>query len=380
MVIAEQTASVLPHLALIGGRWVEGGGGTFEVRSPYSGELVNEITRCSPSDVDRAVAAATAAQPGWAATPLIDRVKVLRRINALFVERAEPIARVLVQEIGKTITESREEVHEYAAPSWHKAGEEVLRHRGLSFPSTQEQTNNKRLVLTHRPLGVVGAITPYNFPTDIASIALAHIVAAGNTVVWKPSEFAATACAMVGEFFAEAGLPDGVINVVQGLGDVGAAIVEHPGVKGVFFTGSTATGKTIAVKAALKPHLLELGGDGPFIILPDAAIDAAVEGDRGGDRDRQLERARADRLAVDPGSGVGVAGRRGSPARVGEHQRDQQLLGPTGAVRRHGQQRRGAGALAMVPRVLHRAEAARLRSGGRPAPRSASRGRLVEGF
>jgi acyl-CoA reductase-like NAD-dependent aldehyde dehydrogenase len=74
MVIAEQTASVLPHLALIGGRWMEGGGGTFEVRSPYSGELVNEITRCSPSDVDRAVAAAAAAQPGWAATPLIDRV------------------------------------------------------------------------------------------------------------------------------------------------------------------------------------------------------------------------------------------------------------------------------------------------------------------
>ena len=144
------------------------------MRSPYSGDLVNEMTRCSAADVDLAVAAAKAAQPAWAATPLIERVKVLRRINALFVERAEPIARVLVQEIGKTITESREEVHEYAAPAWQKAGEEVLRHRGLSFPSTQEQTNNKRLVMTHRPLGVVGAITPYNFPTDISSIALAH--------------------------------------------------------------------------------------------------------------------------------------------------------------------------------------------------------------
>ena len=278
MTMAVETASVLPRLALIGGRWVEGGAGTFEVRSPYSGELVNEVARCDAADVDLAVAAARAAQPAWAATPVIERVKMLRRINALFVQRAEPIARVLVQEIAKTITASREEVHEYAAPAWHKAGEEVLRHRGLSFPSTQEQTNNKRLVMTHRPLGVVGAITPYNFPTDISSIALAHIVGAGNTVVWKPSEFAPTACAMVAELFTEAGLPDGVINVVQGFGDVGAAIVEHPDVKGIFFTGSTATGRTIAVKAALKPQLLELGGDGPFIILPDADIDAAVEG------------------------------------------------------------------------------------------------------
>jgi acyl-CoA reductase-like NAD-dependent aldehyde dehydrogenase len=128
------------------------------VRSPYSGELVNEIARCSASDVDLAVAAAGAAQPDWAATPLIERVKVLRRINALFVERAEPIARVLVQEIAKTITDSREEVHEYAAPAWHKAGEEVLRHRGLSFPSTQEQTNNKRPCSPRPPAG--GAITP----------------------------------------------------------------------------------------------------------------------------------------------------------------------------------------------------------------------------
>ncbi len=277
MTMTAETVS-LPRLALIGGQWVEGSAGTFEVRSPYSGELVNEVARCSPADVDLAVAAAKAAQPAWAATPVIERVKVLRRINALFVERAEPIARVLVQEIAKTITDSREEVHEYAAPAWHKAGEEVLRHRGLSFPSTQEQTNNKRLVLTHRPLGVVGAITPYNFPTDISSIALAHIVGAGNTVVWKPSEFAPTACAMVAELFTEAGLPDGVINVVQGFGDVGAAIVEHADVKGIFFTGSTATGQKIAVKAALKPQLLELGGDGPFIILPDADIDAAVEG------------------------------------------------------------------------------------------------------
>ncbi|KUN80499.1 aldehyde dehydrogenase family protein [Streptomyces griseoruber] len=267
----------LPTKALVDGSWLDGGAGSFPVCSPQSGELIADVTRCDAQDVARAVSAARRAQPQWAATPLIERVKILRRVHALFAERAEEVAQVLTLEIGKTVAEAREEVIEYAAPAWQKAGEEVLRHRGLSFPSTQEQTNNKRLVMNYRPLGVVGVVTPYNFPTDISSIALAHIVAAGNTAVWKPSEYAPISCNLVAEIFTEAGLPDGVINVVHGLGDVGAALVEHPGVDGLFFTGSTATGERIARAAALRPHLLELGGDGPFIILPDADIDAAVE-------------------------------------------------------------------------------------------------------
>lgn len=270
--------AVAPVDALIGGKWVTGSGGTFQVRSPHSREVVNVVTRCDTSDVDQAVAAARAAQPAWAALPIIERSKILRRIHQLFLERAEPIAQMLTAEIGKTITDSREEVYEYSAPSYNKAAEEILRHRGLSLPSTQEQTTNKRLVLGHRPLGVVGIITPYNFPTDIASIALAHIIAAGNTAVWKPSEYAPVSCAMVAQLFEEAGLPPGVVNVVQGLGDVGAAIVSHDDVDGIFFTGSTKTGEQIARAAALKPHLLELGGDGPFIILGDADVDAAVDG------------------------------------------------------------------------------------------------------
>ncbi len=267
-----------PTNALIGGRHHEGQAGSFPVHSPQSGELLGEVARCGPQDVDIAVAAARAAQPDWAGTPVIERVKTLRRVHAHFAERAEEVAQVLIMEIGKTVAEAREEVHEYSAPAWQKAGEEVLRYRGLSFPSTQEQTNNKRIVLTHRPLGVVGVITPYNFPTDIASIALAHIIAAGNTVVWKPSEYAPISCSLLAEIVSEAGLPPGVLNVVHGFGDVGAAVVEHDDVDGVFFTGSTKTGERIAQAAALKPHLLELGGDGPFIILPDADIDAAVEG------------------------------------------------------------------------------------------------------
>ena len=121
-------------------------------------------------------------------------------------------------------------------------------------------------------------ITPYNFPTDIASIAIAHAIAAGNTVVWKPSEFAPISCAMLASLFAQAGVPPGVVNVVQGYGDVGAALVAHDDVDGVFFTGSTATGEKIAHSAGLKRQLLELGGDGPQIVLADADVDAAVDG------------------------------------------------------------------------------------------------------
>ncbi|ABD55989.1 aldehyde dehydrogenase family protein [Jannaschia sp. CCS1] len=258
--------------------WQTGSGGTFEVRNPHDGSLLHEVGNASMDDVEKAVASAKAAQPKWAALSTIERAQIMRQIHKLFLERAEPIAQMITAEIGKTITDSREEVFEYSAPSWAKSAEEILRHRGMSFPSTQERTRNKRLVMNHRPLGVVAAITPYNFPTDISSIALAHIAAAGNCVIWKPSEYAAVSCAMLGEIFRDAGLPDGVINIVQGKGDVGAALVDHKHVDGVFFTGSTATGRTIAQKCALRPHLLELGGDGPFIIMDDADIDAAVDG------------------------------------------------------------------------------------------------------
>lgn len=278
MNVHSNTNSNVTKGALIGGKWVDGSAGTFEVRNPHDGSLLHNVGKCNAEDVAKAVANARAAQPAWAALSVIERAQIMRRIHQLFLENAEAIAQVLCAEIGKPITDLREEVFEYSAPSWGKSAEEILRHRGLSFPSTQERTTNKRLVMNYRPLGTVAVITPYNFPTDIASIALAHIVAAGNAIVWKPSEYSAKCCAMVADLFKQAGLPDGVINVVQGAGDVGAALVELKGVDGVFFTGSTKTGRGIAEKCALRPHLLELGGDGPFIILADANIDKAVEG------------------------------------------------------------------------------------------------------
>ncbi len=264
--------------ALIGGEWVAGSGGVFEIRSPHSREVLHVVGRSDATDVEGAIAAAKAAFPDWAATSVNVRANLLRKMHRLFLGRGREIAEMITAEIGKTVEAALEETMEYAGPAWGKAAEEILRYRGMLLPSTQENTTNKRLVLGHRPLGPIGVITPYNFPTDISSIALAHAVAAGNTAVWKPTEYAPAACQMVAELFAEAGLPDGVINVVQGLGDTGAAIVDSDDIKGIFFTGSTATGEKIARKNPLRPMLLELGGDGPLIVLPDADIDSAVEG------------------------------------------------------------------------------------------------------
>ncbi len=273
----ETGSGVLPG-ALINGEWVAGSAGTFEVHSPLTRDLLHVVGRCGEADVAAAIQAAKDAFPEWAATSVNVRANILRKMHQLFVDRGRDIATMITAEVGKTKEAALEEAFEYAGPSWGKAAEEILRYRGMLLPSTQENTTNKRLVLGHRPLGPMGVITPYNFPTDIASIALGHAVAAGNTVVWKPTEYAPKACQMVAELFEEAGLPPGVINLVQGLGDAGAAIVDSKDIKGIFFTGSTTTGENIARKDPLRPMLLELGGDGPLIVLPDADIDAAVEG------------------------------------------------------------------------------------------------------
>lgn len=264
--------------ALIGGRWVAGGGEPLELRSAWAGRATGTLNRCTPADVGRAVAAARAAQPGWAEVSLVERVELLRDMHRIVVDHHEELAQAITLETGKTINETREEILEYTAPSYQKAAEEVLRHRGMTLPSTQERSNNKRILLSHRPVGVVAAITPYNFPTDIASIAIAHAIAAGNTVVWKPSEWATVSCTLLAGLFSEAGFPPGVVNLLPGLGEVGAALAGHDDIDCVFFTGSTATGQRVAQAAGLKKQLLELGGDGPQIVLADADVDAAVDG------------------------------------------------------------------------------------------------------
>ena len=263
--------------ALINGEWVDGSAGTLDSTSPYSGEVVATLAKCDPSDVDTAARAARAAQPGWAATPLLDRVDLLYRAHAIASERAEDIAQAISLEMGKTIREAREEVEVFAVSHFRRAAEDVLRYRGAVLPSTQERTNDKRILVTRRPAGVVGLITPYNFPVDIGAITLTYAVASGNCVVWKPTEHASLGCLMFARVFENAGFPPGVVNVVTGEGDVGEAIVSHPEINVVSFTGSTHVGEAITRRAGLKRLLLELGGNGPLIVLPDADIERAVE-------------------------------------------------------------------------------------------------------
>jgi succinate-semialdehyde dehydrogenase/glutarate-semialdehyde dehydrogenase len=263
--------------AFIGGEWIAGDGEEFEVRSPGSGELLGTVASSTPAQVDAAVEAAAAAFPAWRKVSLLERVDICRAAFALCMERSEEIAQMISREVGKTIRESREEMVEYTADHFRRASEDVLRHAGQVLPSTQERTNDKRIVVVQEPVGVVAAISPWNFPVDIAGIPVVYGLAVGCTVVWKPSEHAPLCANMFAEVLQDAGFPAGTFNLVHGPGDVGSALVRHPGVASVVFTGSSVTGEQVARDAGLKNRVLELGGNGPQIVLADANIDKAAD-------------------------------------------------------------------------------------------------------
>ncbi len=268
--------------AFIGGHWIDGDGDTIEVRSPATGELVGTVTASSAAQVDQAVSAAAAAFPAWRATSVLERVDVCRRAFTLCMERNEEIARMISTETGKTIRESREEMEEFTADHFRRASEDVLRQAGQVLPSTQERTSNKRIMVVQEPIGVVAAVSPWNFPVDIAGIPIVYGLALGCTVVWKPSEYAPLCAQLFAELLSDAGFPAGTINLVHGRGETGAELVRHPGVGSVVFTGSVETGERVARDAGLKNRVLELGGNGPQIVLADAdlerAADAAITG------------------------------------------------------------------------------------------------------
>jgi acyl-CoA reductase-like NAD-dependent aldehyde dehydrogenase len=166
---------------------------------------------------------------------------------------------------------------EYTADHFRRASEDVLRHAGKVLPSTQERSNAKRIIVVQEPVGVVAAVTPWNFPVDIAGIPIVYGLAVGCTTVWKPSEQAPLCANMFAEVIHDAGFPPGTLNVVHGRGDVGSALVTNPDVASVVFTGSTKTGEQVARDAALKNRVLELGGNGPQIVLADANVEKAAD-------------------------------------------------------------------------------------------------------
>jgi succinate-semialdehyde dehydrogenase/glutarate-semialdehyde dehydrogenase len=263
--------------AFIDGRWVDGEGDEIEVVSPGTGETLGSVRAATPSQVDEAVAAAAAAFPAWRATPLLERVELCRRAHALCLERNEEIAQMITREVGKTIREAREEMEEYTADHFRRASEDVLRHAGQVLPSTQERAGSKRILVVQEPVGVVAAISPWNFPVDIAGIPIVYGLAVGCTVVWKPSEYAPLCAGMFVDLLNDAGFPPGTVNLVHGRGETGSQLVRHRDVSSVVFTGSVETGERVARDAGLKNRVLELGGNGPQIVLADADIEQAAD-------------------------------------------------------------------------------------------------------
>jgi acyl-CoA reductase-like NAD-dependent aldehyde dehydrogenase len=263
--------------AFIGGSWVPGDGEEIEVRSPYDDALLGTVVGSTDRQVDAAVQAAKAAFPAWRRTPLRTRVALLRRAYDLCMERNEEIAQTIAREMGKTIREAREEMEEYTSDHFRRAAEDVLRYTGKVLPSTQESAGTKRIMVVQEPIGVVAAISPWNFPVDIAGIPIVYGLALGCTTVWKASEYAPLSAILFTQLLHDAGFPAGTVNLVQGRGDAGQALVRHPDVGTVVFTGSVETGEKVARDAGLKNRVLELGGNGPQIVMADADIDKAAD-------------------------------------------------------------------------------------------------------
>ncbi|QRP47656.1 aldehyde dehydrogenase [Amycolatopsis sp. FDAARGOS 1241] len=264
---------------LIGGRAVDAiSGKTFESRNPYTGEPWAVLPDGGPEDVDAAVQAARAALEGeWGSATGFTRAALLRRLGDLIAANAERLARLEVNDSGKLLREMLGQLT--ALGGWyHYFAGLADKIEGRQIPSP----NPNYLVYTRRePVGVVAAITPWNSPLLLMTWKLAPALAAGCTVVVKPSEHAPVSTLGFAELVTEAGFPPGVVNVVTGLSrETGAALAGHPGVDKVAFTGSTATGRAVARAAAdnLVKVTLELGGKSPQVVFPDADLEAAANG------------------------------------------------------------------------------------------------------
>ena len=253
----------------INGDWVAGKGGTFPTINPATEEVLSKITQGSASDIDRAVKAARNAYTKiWSKLPAKERGKYLFRIARILQERAREFAVLETLNNGKPIRESRDvDIPLAAAHFFYHAGwADKLDYAGVGK--------------SPKPYGVVGQIIPWNFPLLMLAWKIAPALATGNTVVLKPAETTPLTALLFAEVCQQADLPDGVVNIVTGDGSTGAALVNHPGIDKIAFTGSTEVGKIIAraIAGTEKKATLELGGKAANIIYDDAAIDQAVEG------------------------------------------------------------------------------------------------------
>lgn len=258
----------------IGGQWV-GGGETFASVNPATEELVATVAKADSSAVDAAVKAAKAAYKDWRLVPAPRRGEVLYAVAALLQERKEAIARLMTQEMGKVLSEARGDVQEAIDMAFFMGGEG---RRLLGYTAPVEMPEKFGMALRDS-VGVIGLITPWNFPVAVPSWNILPALVAGNTLVWKPSEETPAVSAEFVKVFIDAGVPEGVFNLIQGAGDVGAALVDHPDVRVISFTGSTETGLKVYTKAASlgKKVCLEMGGKNAIIVLDDANLDLAIK-------------------------------------------------------------------------------------------------------
>jgi len=260
----------------VGGEWVDSTGDAFrQIVSPVTGETLAEGPDASAEDIDHAVAAAREAQPKWAALSAWDRAKICHAIADLIEETREDFARELSLGQGKPYAaEALGDIDE-TAENFRIAAEDVKRMETSIIPS---QDVGKRILTFRKPNGVYAAITPWNFPTLIPVELIAPGIAVGNTIVMKPSEWTPIAMANFIQIMADAGLPEGVVNVVYGAGEAGERLVTHPGVDAVGFVGSHPTAEKIVRAAGLRRTLIEASGNGPVIVCEDADLERAAQG------------------------------------------------------------------------------------------------------
>ncbi|PST22994.1 succinate-semialdehyde dehydrogenase (NADP(+)) [Rhizobium sp. JAB6] len=273
------SSRLLRAAGYINGAWTGGGAiKTFDVINPATGEVLASLPDMGAAETTAAIDAAYIAQVAWAARPAKERAAILRKWFDLMIANADELAAILTAEMGKPLPEARGEIL-YAASYVEWYAEEAKRIYGETIPAP---SNDKRMVVIKQPVGVVGTITPWNFPAAMIARKIAPALAVGCTVVSKPAEqtpLTAIALAVLAE---EAGVPAGVLNIIVGVDGpaIGRELCGNPKVRKISFTGSTEVGRILMRQCAdqIKKVSLELGGNAPFIVFDDADLDAAVEG------------------------------------------------------------------------------------------------------
>ena len=262
---------------LIGGRWIGQDEGAIPVTDPATGVVLGTVPNHGAAETRAAIEAAQAAFPAWRAKTAAERADALRRLHASILENHEDLAKLLTSEQGKPLGEAKAEVSMSAAYILWFA-EEARRAYGDVIPSPWP---NRRILVTKEPVGVVGAITPWNFPSSMIARKLGPALAAGCTIVLKPATQTPFSGLAWGVLCQAAGIPDGVVNILTGSAKaIGGELTGNPLVKKITFTGSTPVGKLLMEQAAktVKKVSMELGGNAPFIVFDDADLDRAVEG------------------------------------------------------------------------------------------------------